>query len=156
MTQIPEDEMMEEILKMRILCLDVGERWIGVAVSDEGRMLARGLGRVERGSNEIDKIREIISKYEIDSIVYGLPLRMDGSMSSQTEKTMAFISRLKGEITLPFIPFDERLSSQQAETILLQADLSRRKRKKHIDKLSAQIILQNYLDSKREEDVEEF
>jgi len=69
---------------------------------------------------------------------------------------MAFISKMQKEITLPFIPFDERLSSKQAETILLQADLSRRKRKKHIDKLSAQIILQNYLDSKREVETDEF
>ncbi|MBN1444805.1 MAG: Holliday junction resolvase RuvX [Candidatus Omnitrophica bacterium] len=140
---------------MRILCLDVGERWIGMAVSDETKMLARGLGRVERDGSEIKEIKETISKYEVESIVYGLPLRMDGSISSQTEKTMAFISKLQGEIKIPFMPFDERLSSKQAETILLQADLSRKKRKKHIDKLSAQIILQNYLDSKREEETEE-
>lgn len=141
---------------MRILCLDVGERRIGVAVSDEGQMLSRGLGRVERNGSEILKIREFAVRYGVESIVYGLPLRMDGSMSAQTEKTVAFISKLQGEIALPFIPFDERLSSKQAETILLQADLSRRKRKKHIDKLSAQIILQNYLDSKSDRETEEF
>ena len=142
--------------KMRILCLDVGERWIGMAVSDETKMLARGLGRVERDGSEIKEIKETIAKYEVESIVYGLPLRMDGSISSQTEKTMAFISKLQEEIKIPFMPFDERLSSKQAETILLQADLSRRKRKKNIDKLSAQIILQNYLDSQREEEGEEY
>jgi len=140
----------------RILCLDVGERRIGVAVSDEGQMLARGLGRVERNGREIDKIKEFLSTYQVESIVYGLPLRMDGSMSAQVEKTMAFIGKMQAEISLPFIPFDERLSSKQAETILLQADMSRRKRKKYIDKLSAQIILQNYLDSKREVEAEEF
>jgi putative holliday junction resolvase len=141
---------------MRILCLDIGERRIGVAVSDEGHMLARGLGRIERNGKEIEKVKEFVSGYQVEIIVYGLPLRMDGSMSSQAEKTMAFISKMQKEITLPFIPFDERLSSKQAETILLQADLSRRKRKKHIDKLSAQIILQNYLDSKREVETDEF
>jgi len=141
---------------MRILCLDMGERRIGVAVSDEGQMLARGLGRIERSGSEVLKIKEFAAKYEVESIVYGLPLRMDGSMSAQTEKTVAFISKLQSEISLPFIPFDERLSSKQAETILLQADLSRRKRKKYIDKLSAQIILQNYLDSKSEVEGEEF
>ncbi len=140
---------------MRILCLDVGERWIGMAVSDETKMLARGLGRVERDGRELREIKETISKYEVESIVYGLPLRMDGSISSQTERTMAFISKLQEEIKIPFMPFDERLSSKQAETILLKADLSRKKRKKHVDKLAAQIILQNYLDSKREEEVEE-
>jgi putative Holliday junction resolvase len=144
------------ILGMRILCLDVGERRIGVAVSDEGQMLARGLGRVERSGKEIMEIRELAEKYGVESIVYGLPLRMDGSMSAQTEKTVAFIQKLQEEIKVPFLPFDERLSSRQAETILLQADLSRRKRKKHIDKLAAQIILQNYLDSKSEVGAEEF
>jgi len=138
------------------MCLDVGERRIGVAVSDEGQMLARGLGRIERNGSEIVRIKEFAATYKVESIVYGLPLRMDGSMSAQTEKTVAFISKLQSEISLPFIPFDERLSSRQAETILLQADLSRRKRKKHIDKLSAQIILQNYLDSKSEVETEEY
>jgi len=140
---------------MRILCLDVGERWVGVAISDDTKILARGLGRIERGEKEVEKIRELIEKYEVDRVIYGLPLKMDGSMSSQTEKTMAFISKLQKELSIPFIPFDERLSSQQAETILLQADLSRKKRKRYIDKLSAQIILQNYLDSLREEPSEE-
>ena len=141
----------------RILCLDVGERRIGVAVSDEWQMLARGLGRIERNGSEIEKIKEFISDYQVESVVYGLPLRMDGSISAQAEKTMAFVGKMQGGgISLPFIPFDERLSSRQAETILLQADISRRKRKKHIDKLSAQIILQNYLDSKREVETEEF
>lgn len=140
---------------MRILCLDVGEKWLGVAISDETKTLARGLGRISRGEKEVEKIKELIAKYGVESIVYGLPLRMDGSISSQTEKTMSFIEKLKKEITIPFIPFDERFSSQQAEIIMLQADLSRRKRKKYIDKLSAQIILQNYLDSLKEDEVEE-
>ena len=140
---------------MRVLCLDVGERWVGVAVSDETKSLARGLGRINRGDKEVEKIKKLIAEYEVESIIYGLPLRMDGSISSQTEKTMAFISKLQKEISIPFIPFDERLSSQQAETIMLQADLSRRKRKKYIDKLSAQIILQNYLDSLKEDTLEE-
>jgi len=140
---------------MRVLCLDVGERWVGVAVSDETKSLARGLGRIDRGDREVEKIKKLIAEYEVESIIYGLPLRMDGSISSQTEKTMAFISKLQKEISIPFIPFDERLSSQQAETIMLQADLSRRKRKKYIDKLSAQIILQNYLDSLKEDTLEE-
>jgi len=140
---------------MRVLCLDVGERWVGVAVSDETKSLARGLGRIDRGDIEVEKIKKLIAEYEVESIIYGLPLRMDGSISSQTEKTMAFISKLQKEISIPFIPFDERLSSQQAETIMLQADLSRRKRKKYIDKLSAQIILQNYLDSLKEDTLEE-
>lgn len=141
---------------MRILCLDVGDKWVGVAVSDETKTLARGLSKIDRGEQETEKIKALITKYAVESVIYGLPLRMDGSISNQTEKTMAFIEKLKNDITIPFIPFDERMSSHQAETIMIEADLSRRKRKKLIDKLSAQIILQNYLDSIKEDEMEEF
>ncbi len=132
---------------MRILCLDIGEKRIGVAISDENRIFARGLKSIERGEKEIDEIKKLVEEYNVEKIVFGLPLRLDGSMSRQTEKTLSFIENLKKYISLPFIPWDERLTTKQAENLLLQADLSRKKRKKLIDKLSAQIILQNYLDS---------
>ena len=141
---------------MRILCLDIGDRRIGVAVSDEGKSFARGIGNIERDGSETVRIRGLVEKYGVESIVYGLPLRMDGSMSGQTEKSMAFVSLLKESISLPFIPFDERLSSRQADSILIEADLSRKKRKKVIDRLAAQIILQNYLDSLREHGEEDY
>ena len=132
---------------MRILCLDIGEKRIGVAISDENCIFARGLKSIERGEKEIDEIKKLVEEYSVEKIVFGLPLRLDGSMSGQTEKTLSFIENLKKYISLPFIPWDERLTTKQAENLLLQADLSRKKRKKLIDKLSAQIILQNYLDS---------
>ncbi|MFN4227125.1 MAG: Holliday junction resolvase RuvX [Candidatus Ratteibacteria bacterium] len=133
---------------MRILCIDVGDKNIGVAVSDEENLIARGLGTIKLKEDFIERLREIIKKYNVGKIVYGLPLKMDGSFSVQTEKTMAFISKLKQEIKdVEFIPFDERLTTSIAEKFLISADLSRKKRKKYIDKLSAQIILQNYLDS---------
>jgi len=133
---------------MRVIGLDIGTKRIGVAISDEECIIARGLNSIERNGKEIEKIKEIIKKYNVEKIVYGLPLRMDGSISSQTEVAVSFISKLKEEISIPLLPWDERLSSKQAETILIEADISRKKRKKLIDKLSAQIILQNYLDSK--------
>jgi len=139
---------------MRILCLDIGDRKIGVAVSDEGKSIARGLGNIMKDGSEVKKICVLAQEYKAESIVYGLPLRMDGSMSAQTEKSIAFIAKLKEVLVLPFIPFDERLSSKQADTILIEADLSRKKRKKLIDRLSAQIILQNYLDSEKDFDEE--
>lgn len=133
---------------MRILCIDVGEKRIGLAISDEEKILAKGLGSIEVKENIVEEIKKIVEKYNVEEIVYGLPLKMDGSFSIQTEKTMAFISKLKEEIkNVKFTPWDERLSSKQAERFLLLGDLSRKKRKKLIDKLSAQIILQNYLDS---------
>jgi len=133
---------------MRILGLDIGTKRIGVAISDESGIIARGLGSIPRNGKEIKKIEEIVDKYKIGKIVYGLPLKMDGTISAQTEIVVSFISKLKQEITISLQPWDERLSSKQAETILIQADISRKKRKKLIDKLSAQIILQNYLDAK--------
>jgi putative holliday junction resolvase len=141
---------------MRILCLDIGDRRIGVAVSDEDKIIARGLGNLIKDGSEVKKICSLAGEYKVESIVYGLPLRMDGSMSAQTEKSIAFIAQLKEVLSIPFIPFDERLSSKQADTILIEADLSRKKRKKLIDRLSAQIILQNYLDSVREIGEESF
>jgi len=133
---------------MRIIGLDIGTKRIGVAISDEECIIARGLNSIERNGKEIEKIKELIKKYNVEKIVYGLPLRMDGSISAQTEIVVSFISKLKNEISIPLLPWDERLSSKQAETILIEADISRKKRKKLIDKLSAQIILQNYLDAK--------
>ncbi|MCM8809392.1 MAG: Holliday junction resolvase RuvX [Candidatus Omnitrophica bacterium] len=133
---------------MRILCIDIGDKNIGVAISDEENLIARGLGTIKLKEDFIDKIKEIIKNYNVGKIVYGLPLKMDGSFSIQTEKTMAFISKLKQEIKdVEFVPFDERFTTTIAERFLISADLSRKKRKKYIDKLSAQIILQNYLDS---------
>jgi len=133
---------------MRVIGLDIGTKRIGMAISDEGCIIARGLNSIERNGKEVEKIKEIIKKYNVEKIVYGLPLKMDGSISAQTEIVASFISKLKKEISIPLLPWDERLSTKQAETILIQADISRKKRKKLIDKLSAQIILQNYLDAK--------
>ncbi|MCM8768572.1 MAG: Holliday junction resolvase RuvX [Candidatus Omnitrophica bacterium] len=132
---------------MRILCLDIGERRIGLAISDETGTLARGLATVERNGKECEHLARIIKENKPGKIVYGLPVRLDGSLSLQTEKTLAFIERLKAIIQLPFIAWDERLTTKEAEAILLQADLSRQKRKRLRDKLSAQIILQSYLEA---------
>lgn len=133
---------------MRILCIDFGDKNIGIAISDEENLFARGLGTIKMNESIIEKIKEFVEKYNVNKIIYGLPLKMDGTFSVQTEKTMAFITKLKNEIkNVEFIPWDERLTSSLAEKFLLSADMSRKKRKKYIDKLSAQIILQNYLDS---------
>ena len=133
--------------EMRILGLDIGEKRIGVAISDESGYLARGLGTIERNQEAPLRIKELLEKYQVEKIVFGLPLKLDGSMSPQTERTLAFVEKLKALIQVPFVPWDERLTSKEAEFILLEADLSRKKRKKLIDKLSAQIILQGYLNN---------
>jgi putative Holliday junction resolvase len=133
----------------RILCLDVGSKLIGLALSDKTGTLATPLGNLERKSptHDFQTLKDIIRKYGIDLLVVGLPVNMDGSTSRQTQEVADFIRRLQTKIRLPVKTWDERLSSRQAEKILLAADLSRRKRKKLVDKLSAQIILQSYLDA---------
>ena len=142
---------------MRILCIDVGDKNIGIAISDEENLIAKGLGSLKVDENIFERIKEIVKKYNVCKIVYGLPLKMDGSFSIQTEKTISFITKLKNEIKdVEFISWDERLTTALAEKFLLQADLSRKKRKKLRDKLSAQIILQNYLDSQKIKIDEEF
>lgn len=132
---------------MRILGLDLGEKKIGVAVSDEYHTVARGLGTIECNKKEVEKIKAIVKKYNVVRIVYGVPLRDDGSLSARAEKMLSLITKLKQSIPAEFIPWDERMTTIEAENILLMADLSRKKRKKIKDKLAAQIILQNYLDS---------
>lgn len=135
---------------MRILCLDIGERRIGVAVSDELGVVARGVGFIERNGRERERVRQLIEEHGAGAVVYGLPLRLDGSLSSQTERTLAFVEILKKEIAVPFEPWDERLSTKEAEAILIDADVSRGKRKRLVDKLAAQIILQDYLNNRSE------
>ncbi len=132
---------------MRILGLDLGEKRIGIAVSDQYHTVARGLGTIECNKKEIEKIKAIVKKYNVIRIVYGVPLRDDGSISARAEKMLSLITKLKQSIPAEFIPWDERRTTVEAENILVMADISRKKRKKIRDKLAAQIILQSYLDS---------
>jgi len=132
---------------MRIMGLDVGEKRIGVAVSDLLGYTAQGISVIKRENTE--ELKEIVSDYNIEKIVVGLPKNMDGSIGEQGKKVLDFIEELKKEINLLILTWDERLTTKEAEGVLLKADLSRAKRKKVIDKLAAALILQGYLDSQR-------
>lgn len=133
---------------MRILCLDVGDVRIGVAVSDALGMAAHGLKTIDRASC-MPALKAVIEEYqeEIGSILVGLPKMMSGSVGIQGEKVLAFVEELKSSLQLPVIMWDERLSTVSAEKALLEAGLSREKRKGLRDKVAAVIILQSYLDS---------
>jgi len=133
---------------MRILGLDVGDRRIGVAVSDEMGWTAQPLKVIQRVSLESDcrAVAEEMEATGADRVVVGLPRNMDGSLGPQAEKTKAFAEALGRVVGTEVILWDERLSTQAAERILLEADLSRAKRKKVIDKVAAGFILQGYLD----------
>ena len=136
---------------MRILGLDVGDRRIGVAVSDELALFAQGLFVLERRSLAADTaaLREVMSEYDVTRIVVGMPRNMNGSYGPQADKTTAFIDRLEQSCNLACIAWDERLTTQQAERVLIAANQRRSKRKAVRDKLAAQLILQSYLDHQR-------
>lgn len=133
---------------MRYIGLDVGDRTIGVAVSDPLGYTAQGITTVRRKSLEKDfeKLREIFKEYEILGIVVGLPKNMNGTIGPQAEKAMEFGRVLEEEFGHKVIYWDERLTTMAAHRAMLEADMSRKKRKTLVDKIAATYILQGYLD----------
>ena len=132
---------------MRIMGLDIGSKTIGIAISDELGFTAQGLKTIirKRMEEDLKEIDTIISQFKIEKIVVGLPKNMNGTLGKQAEIVLQWIKNLKNKIQLPVVTWDERLSTVEALKTLLEADLSRKKRKKVIDKLAAVIILQGYL-----------
>jgi len=136
---------------MRTMGFDVGSLTIGIAISDELGITAQGFKTLKRRSMEDDlkEIATIIDQFEIEKIVVGLPKNMDGTLGKQAEFVLRWIKVIMDKIQVPVVTWDERLSTVGASKVLLEADLSRRKRKKVIDKLAAVLILQGYLDQSR-------
>lgn len=136
---------------MRILGLDVGQKTIGVAISDPLGFTAQGITTIRRGKKEEDilKLKEICNEYSVESIVVGLPKNMNGSIGFAGEKIMEFAELIKEGINLKVEFWDERLTTVAAHRAMLEADLSRGKRKKIVDKIAATYILQGYLDKLR-------
>ncbi|NLZ92544.1 MAG: Holliday junction resolvase RuvX [Firmicutes bacterium] len=132
---------------MRILGLDVGDRTIGIAVSDELGWTAQGLEVIRRGDWETDvqRIRELCERYQVTLLVVGYPKNMNGTIGPRAELSEAFAKQLAAELGLPVKLWDERLTTMEAERMLVAADVSRAKRRKVIDKMAAVLILQNYL-----------
>lgn len=135
---------------MRILGLDVGDKTIGVAASDLMGWTAQGIEIIKRTDikRDLQRLQQIIEQYEVGSITIGLPKNMNGTIGPQGEKVQLFANELKAAINLPVEFWDERLTTVAAERILIDADVSRGKRKKVIDKMAAALILQGYLDYK--------
>lgn len=133
---------------MRIMALDVGSRTIGIACSDALLMTAQGIETIRRTSleNDFNRLRELISEYEVHELVVGMPKNMNGNKGERAEKTEEFVEKMKAVIDLPVTFWDERLSTVMAERQLIAADVSRKKRKGIIDKMAAVVILQGYLD----------
>lgn len=136
---------------MRILGLDIGSKRIGVAISDELGFTAQGLRTLTFTDTDaaITSITSIAKEYQVTEIVVGLPYNMDGTEGRQAERVRAIMESIGQSCDLPVVAWDERLSTVAAERVLLEADMSRAKRRKVIDKLAAVIILQGYLDLRR-------
>ncbi|MCL6628796.1 MAG: Holliday junction resolvase RuvX [Armatimonadetes bacterium] len=137
---------------MRILGLDVGDKTIGVAVSDELGITANPVCVIQRSASikkDISEVRRLAQDYTVEKIVVGMPLMLDGSVGVQAQKVQAFVEELRKRTTIPVEVWDERLTTSQVERVLIEMDQSRAKRKKQLDKLAAAIILQAYMDSHR-------
>ncbi|TCK98390.1 putative Holliday junction resolvase [Natranaerovirga hydrolytica] len=139
---------------MRVLGLDFGSKTVGVAVSDLMGWTAQGLEVINREEEDnikktIYRLKEIVDEYQVERIVLGLPKNMNNTLGERAEKTLVFQKKLEEQLGLPVITWDERLSTMFAKRTLIEADVSRKKRKKVIDKMAAVFILQGYLDSNK-------
>jgi len=140
---------------MKKIALDVGDKTVGIALSDELGITAQGLMTLERVGIRKDttKILDLVKEYNCDTIVIGLPKKLDGTDSIQTEKVYEFRTMLENKMRstgmkgIEVVWQDERLTTVMAEKVLIEADVSRKKRKQVIDKQAAVIIMQSYLDS---------
>ena len=131
----------------RVLGIDHGDVRIGIALSDPIAFLASSLCVLDSTNAGIDQIVALIAEHQVEKIVIGLPRNMDGSYGSATEKVRSFVEKLKRKTDVPVFEWDERMSTVSAHNALREAGLNGKQRKGVVDKVAAQIILQNYLDA---------
>ena len=134
---------------MRILAIDHGSKRMGIAVSDELKMIAQPLEFVpaEPFADFLARLNELIRDQEVEMILVGMPRNMDGSYGPAALKVQDFVAALKGVLSVPIKTWDERLTSAQANRLLIQGNVRRDQRKEKVDKMAAAILLQSYLDS---------
>ncbi len=135
---------------MRILALDHGTKRIGVAVSDELKMIAQPLEFIpaEPLADFVARLKELLREKEVELILVGMPRNMDGSYGPAALKAQDFVVALKGAVAVPIQTWDERLTTSQANRFLIEGQVRRGKRKEKVDKTAAAILLQSYLDSR--------
>lgn len=136
---------------MTILGLDYGEKRIGVAVSDETLIIARGVATIERKNRrkDTDALREIVERLGVEKIVVGYPLRLNGTEGAQCQKVRRFAGHLEKSLGTPVVLWDEALSTCTAEDIMRDRQTRTRRKTGTIDRVAASIILQEYLDALR-------
>lgn len=132
----------------RIMGLDLGEKRVGVAVSDPMGWTAQGVDVLERDqSNWMDRLAQLVDEYQVETLVVGLPRNMDGSIGVKGKASKELATELEERFQIPVELWDERLSTVAVERTLIDADVSRRKRRKVVDRMAASWILQGYLDA---------
>ena len=136
---------------MRVLGLDIGERRIGVALSDPEGIVAFALTVIERRSEDatLKQLIDLTQEHEVERIVIGLPRSLDGSLGKQAQAVQSFAKSLAGRTELPVVTWDERLSTVAAERMMREAGAKREKIKERLDSVAAAFILQGYLDRER-------
>jgi putative Holliday junction resolvase len=129
--------------------LDMGSQTIGVALSDESGLIASGVTTIHRQNPErdLETIKDLVSQFDIARIVVGLPINMNGTLGAEAKRVLEFAEDLQKALSIPVTTWDERLTTVQARRVLLDAGLSRKRRKRVIDKTAATLILQSYLDA---------
>ncbi|MCK5731870.1 MAG: Holliday junction resolvase RuvX [Tenericutes bacterium] len=138
---------------MRVIGLDLGTKTLGISSSDINQIIASAYKtinfRLDDYTYAIRELRKEILELNPEKLILGFPKNMDGSIGFQAQKTLVFKERLEKELGLEVILIDERLTTKMAQSIMISADLSRKKRKTKVDKIAATLILQSYLDSRR-------
>lgn len=151
-SSVKDDVILKMIVRrvMRYLGLDLGSKTLGIAISDTSLTIATVFTTLRFSSEDYDSLlvplKKILFENQIEKIILGYPLNMDGTVGPRATITLEFKKKLEDEFKIEVILEDERLTSVISNQILLEADLSRKKRKKKVDGLAAQIILQSYLD----------
>jgi len=134
---------------MRVLALDIGERRIGVAISDPSQTLARSLKVIQRGSRGDDfaAVARLVEEYEVEKVVVGHPQSLDGMAHAQAERVERYAADLAKVLTVPVLLWDERFSTLSAERLMREAGLKAERRREKVDAVAAAVILQDYLDA---------
>lgn len=138
--------------EVRILALDVGRKRIGLAVSDPLGLTAQGLMVLERRDwdQDLDRLLKIARPYQVQEVLVGLPRHMNGRLGEQAEEILALAQALGEALQAKVVTWDERLSTVEAERLLIEADMSRRRRRRVVDQVAATLILQAYLDRRQQ------
>jgi putative Holliday junction resolvase len=141
---------------MRLLGLDVGDKRVGIALSDETATLATGLDTLERVGprKDLKAIAALVRAHDVSDVVVGLPRNLDGSLGPQALKVLQFMDDLRPVVKVPVVSWDERFTSAMATQALIEGGVSRRGRKGVVDKVAATLILQSYLDYRKVTDSE--